>query len=570
MLSWIFHYIRQCWRIYLVALILLLISVFALLGITAIQKYIIDDVFIPSDFKLLGPYVGVFCAIAFTYLFSLVMKDILFGRVIRRLEIVLRQDFMESILKMPVKHYQNVRLGSIFSHMQDLLRTPRILAYLIPNGISSILNFVILAGVIGIANPWLLGGLLIFSVSYIVVGKVYAPLIHRMARDVYERRADLNMHIEEGIAATREVIAYHREAWEQEKVDASYHRYYEKLIERAKLQNKQMSWTNPLHWAGNLMILGVGGYGVIAGHLSLGLFVVVYQFGNQFVQSVLGIYQFVIGIRESFVGVELARELLQNEKISDEGKLLRASIRSIQFAGVSFRYSLDRPSVLNELNLNLDMGKKTAFVGSSGGGKSTLAQLLVRFYEPNQGDIMINGTPLHRICRKDWTSRVSIVFQEPYLFPDSIENNIALGRDFTREQIVHACKIAEIHDFIVTMDNAYDSVIGERGITLSGGQRQRIAIARAVIGQPEVLILDEATSALDQETERLVQENLDLARRGLTTIVIAHRLSTVENADMIHFIENGKIVESGSHAELIARKGHYHGLVASNQAVLNS
>lgn len=422
------------------------------------------------------------------------------------------------------------------------------------------------------ANPVLLSGLLIFSVSYIVVGKVYAPRIKQMAKDVQGRRADLNVHIEEGIAATREVIAYHREAWEQEKVDAGYTRYYRKLIESAKLQNRQMRWTDPLQWGGNLLILGIGGYGVIAGNLSLGLFVVIYQFGNQFVRSVQGVYQFVIGIGESFAGVERAHELLQNEEISDEGELLDGPIRSIQFAGVSFRYSLDRQAVLNELDLELNLGKKIAFVGSSGGGKSTLAQLLVRFYEPDRGQILINGIPLQRLSRTDWTSRISIVFQDPYLFPDSIENNITLGRNFTREQVVEACKIVEIHDFIMTMEDGYKTIIGERGITLSGGQRQRAAIARAAIGQPEVLILDEATSALDQETERWVQANLDHARRGLTTIVIAHRLSTIENADRIHFIDNGKIVESGSHAELIARRGRYHGLVETfdSQAVIKS
>jgi len=566
MLKWIYYYVRQCWQTYTIALFLLLVSVFTFLGITGIQKYIIDDVFVKSNFKLLVPYVGLFCVIAFTYLFSWVMKDILFEMVNTKLKIILRQDYMQSILKMPVKHYQNERLGSIFTHIQELLRSPSILAYQIPGGIENILNFVILAVVIGMANPLLLGGLLIFSISYIVVGKVYLPRIKNMATDVQALNANLNVHIEEGVSSTREVIAYHREAWEQEKIDASYKRYYEKLMESAKLQNKQMRWTDPLGWGGGIMILGMGGYGVITGNLTLGMFVVVYQFGNQFVQAVQGVYQFVIGIRESFVGVERARKLLQNEEISDGGQLLEGSIQSLRFAGVSFRYSHDRNMVLNELNLDLSMGKKTAFVGSSGGGKSTLAQLLVRFYEPDQGNIMINGYPLQQLSRKDWTSRIAIVFQEPYLFPDSIENNITLGRDFTREQVIYSCKIAEIHDFIMNMDNTYETIIGERGITLSGGQRQRIAIARAVIGQPEILILDEATSALDQETERLVQANLDKVRKDQTLIVIAHRLSTVENADIIHFIDNGKIVESGNHAELIAREGHYYSLITSNQA----
>lgn len=183
-----------------------------------------------------------------------------------------------------------------------------------------------------------------------------------------------------------------------------------------------------------------------------------------------------------------------------------------------------------------------AIIGESGSGKSTIAQLLLRFYEPDGGKIEVNHVPLSRIARESWAIKVNAVFQDPYLFPDTIRTNILMGRRYSQAELEKACRDAEIHETIMELSSGYDTLLGERGITLSGGQRQRIALARAIIGNPEVLILDEATSALDLETERRVQANIDALRKGKTTIIIAHRLSTVENADVRYSISEGKLV----------------------------
>ena len=236
-------------------------------------------------------------------------------------------------------------------------------------------------------------------------------------------------------------------------------------------------------------------------------------------------------------------------------------MKAIEFRDVSFRYRTRSQSpVLNRLNLQVRQGQNVAIVGSSGSGKSTIIALLERFYDPSSGSILINGMDLSALDVEQYRATLSLVSQETFLYQGSIQENIELGikdRQISKEQLVQACRDANIHDFITSLPDGYNTKCGNKGLSLSGGQRQRIAIARALIRNPSILLLDEATSALDSDSERLVQEALRKTAKGRTTITVAHRLSTIKDADWIFVINRGSIVEEGVHGELLKKHGVY-------------
>ena len=271
----------------------------------------------------------------------------------------------------------------------------------------------------------------------------------------------------------------------------------------------------------------------------------------------------VYAIQKGLASMERVDKILSAENpIKDPANPKTVSTREgcIRYDHVRFRYGTDW--VINDVSLEIPFGKTVALVGQSGSGKSTLADLLPRFYDVDEGSISIDGIDIRQIRVKDLRALMGNVNQEAILFNDTFFNNITFGVDnATEEQVVEAAKIANAHDFIMASENGYDTNIGDRGCKLSGGQRQRISIARAILKNPPLLILDEATSALDTESERLVQEALDRLMKNRTTLVIAHRLSTIRNADMICVMHEGKIVESGTHDELIALNRYYKRLV---------
>ncbi|MBW7476353.1 ABC transporter ATP-binding protein/permease [Paenibacillus oenotherae] len=553
-LKWIWSHIATIRGGFAIAILFMLIETGSNIVMTYLQKYIIDDVFIQGEYHLLPEYLiwfalsflgasAFYTIAAYRYVYNeYVMDDILLLRMLRR------------FFRIPMSRIQNERTARYVQYITgDLHMGGSMIGYHSPNGVQRLLNVALLMGIVGWHSPFLLLTVTISSLAYIAGSHYFAKRIKDIHREVEDNRTKLSVHLEESISATRETIAYHRTAWEAKIYQMLYQNYFNSVMKETREINRQTVFIDPLRWIVTLAILGFGGYQLFTGSLTLGAFVIVFQFTNQLMESFQRLFRYIMDLSGMLANID-RMELLMTEEQVDPGTLpLHEPVQSIRFDEVGFAYDTNDRTVLQKVSFEIPSGLKVAFVGASGGGKSTIAQLLVRFYDPTEGQIIVNGKPLQDIRLEDWNRRVRIVFQDPYMMADTLNTNLAFGRDGMGEAAIEeACRSAQLYDDIARLPKRFEEEIGERGVQLSGGQKQRLALARAILDDPEILVLDEATSSLDLETERRLQERLDRLRAGKTTIIIAHRLSTVRNADLIFVMDKGRVVEQGTHDELMA------------------
>ncbi|MDB5085846.1 MAG: hypothetical protein JWN30_2732 [Bacilli bacterium] len=560
--KWVWQRVSTLKWKYLILFSFIMIEALSTYTTMFLGKYVIDDVFIKGEYKYL-PILVVLSALSIViysacHMFNGTYKINIKNYISR----IFIDEFMRHIYQMEIKSYQNQRSGKLIQNLTgDVESVSVAFSQSIPNGIQQVFSLLLLLITLGIAFPIILLVIIIISPLYIILGKHFGPRLKAKAKDVQEMRSQLIVHLEESISGTREVIAFNRMKWETDIYNRLFSGFFTKVMEEGKLTNKQLFYSEPIKRGVSLIVLIYGGFRVMQGSISLGMFWVIYSFCSNLMRSVQGVYQFVMGLPGMMSNVERLRGVMDEKNQSDGVLPLNDPIQELQFQNVMFKYEEDRMHVLQDAVFSVPVGRKVALVGASGGGKSTIAQLLIRFFDPTGGNILVNSIPLNQIKRSDWRQKISIVFQDTYLFPDTIKNNLLLGRHVSEDALFQACKIAQIHDTITSLPDGYNTVLGERGMTMSGGQKQRLAIARSIISNAEILILDEATSALDFETERQVQKNLDELRKGKTTVIIAHRLSTVQNADRIFVIDHGKVVEEGVHEELLARDSIYKQLI---------
>ena len=490
-----------------------------------------------------------------------------------RINISLISDFFIKLMNLPISFFDVRMTGDIMQRINDHHRIERILTTSSLNVLFSLINMVIMGGVLAYYNLQIFA--VFFAGSILYFFWVVLFLKRREALD-YKRFAEISQEqskVIELISGMQEIKLHNAEKqkrWGWEYIQARLFKVSMKGLVLEQTQNIGSNFINELK---NIIIIFLSAKLVIDGQITLGMMLAISSIVGSLNGPILQLISFIREAQDAKISLARLSEIHEKE---DETQQEVSQIHEIPvdsdiiIKDLSFRYIGSDTPVLENLNLTIPANKVTAIVGTSGSGKTTLMKLLLKFYEPNSGEILIDKTHLKTVAQKTWRSHVGTVMQEGYIFNDTIANNIAIGVDIiNKERLVYASDVANIKEFIQNYPLGYNTKIGMEGVGMSTGQKQRLLIARAVYKNPEMLFFDEATSALDANNEKEIMQKLDIFFKNKTVVVIAHRLSTVMNADQIVVLEKGKIVEIGNHNDLVKLKGSYYELVR-NQLQLGS
>lgn len=481
----------------------------------------------------------------------------------------MRRDMFRHMQKLPFSYFDETKTGTIMSRMINDLMDISELAHHGPEDL--FLSVIMLVGsfiMLARINLWLT--CIIFAVIPFIV--LFAVLLRKELQATFrktrEEVAEVNANVETAIAGIRVSKAYTTAEYENRKFDQANERFKEARGLAYRAMGKFFSGMGLFQDLLYLIVLVAGGLFFFYGWIDTGEFAAYLLYISMFLKPIQRLVNIFEQIQNGMTGFTRFCEVMDEAEESEpENPVLVQTLQgNIRFDHVGFRYKnsdeADAESrVIHDMTLQIDKGRTVALVGPSGAGKTTLCHLIPRFYELNEGAITIDGIDIRRMSRYDLRRNIGMVAQDVFLFNGTIRQNIAYGKlDATDEEIIEAAKKANIHEYIMTMEQGYDTQVGERGVKLSGGQKQRISIARVFLKNPAILILDEATSALDNATEMLIQESLEELSRGRTCIVVAHRLSTIKNADEIVVLTRDGVVERGTHEELLANHALYESL----------
>ena len=479
-----------------------------------------------------------------------------------KIETDMRHDFFAHLQKLSFSYYDDAKIGTLMSRITSDLFDITEFAHHCPEeffiaGIKIVCSFIILCS---INIPLTI--IMFAAIPPMVIVLAFFRIKMKTAfRESRTQIGELNSQVEDSLLGIRVVKSFAKEDYEQQKFDKGNIKFLGIKSGMYKVMGAFQSCTRLFDGVMYIIVVAAGAFFLKNGSINAGDYVAYLMFVSTLMTSVRRIVEFTEQFQRGMTGIERFNEIMEIEPdITDSktAKVLENVKGEVEFKNVSFRYNESGRDVISHLNLKVKQGESIALVGPSGGGKTTLCSLIPRFYDISGGEILIDSTDIKGVTLNSLRENIGTVAQDVYLFSGTVKENIAYGKsDATDEEIKEAARLAGADEFITALPYGYDSYVGERGIKLSGGQKQRISIARVFLKNPPILILDEATSALDNESERLVQKSLELLAKGRTTFTIAHRLTTVKNADRILVLTENGIEESGTHKELISKNGIY-------------
>lgn len=495
------------------------------------------------------------------YLAQLVSNKILFD---------IRKKMYMHLQKLSLKYYSNTRAGEVISR--------------VINDVEQTKNFVM----IGLMNVWLDLATILIAIGIMLTMNVKLTLVTLLAfpfyafsvkyffgrlRDLTKERsqalAGVQSYLHERVQGMSIIKTFTLEKHEQRLFNETNGEFLDAAVKQTVWNAKAFAVVNTITDIAPLLVIAYAGYEAIHGRLSVGTMAAFIAYIERLYSPLRRLVNSSTTLTQSFASMDRVFELMDEEYdiIDKKGaSTLGISSGEVTFSNVSFQYEKAGQMILEDVDFRVNAGETVAFVGMSGGGKSTIISLIPRFYDVTSGQVLIDGKDVRDITIESLRKQIGIVLQDNILFSDSVKSNILMGKpDATDEEVMEAAKAANAHDFIMELPGGYDTKVGERGVKLSGGQKQRVAIARVFLKNPPILVLDEATSALDLESESLIQDSLERLASNRTTIIVAHRLSTITHADNIFVIENGKVMEHGSHSQLMKQRNIYHNLFQIQQ-----